>query len=269
MSIVKQYVMSLIAVLLLVGLSFGLIVSFNLIEEDRKYLSNRMDELDAKYNTIQKELTEAINKQEKVLMLMAVYRDGINTLKEQMDENNIELIDSLNELVHTQESMAEEIEELSATGGYGVITGELMPRPANLDEPMDEPFIEDDFVMFEEEHFENGTLIEEEGEGLEVVNLPPRESPVQKPAPVFTCPERDKSVNLDRYIRRLEFSDTTSVVLNYDVVGGEITNMFFTESKGNTGRRLYEALEKYLLASAIVVEPEGRECRLPFRIVVE
>ena len=54
-----------------------------------------------------------------------------------------------------------------------------------------------------------------------------------------------------------------------NVIEGEIQNMVFTESKGNTGRRLYEALERYLLDSAMIVEPEGRECRLPFRIVVE
>lgn len=259
----KNYVMTTIAVLLLSGLSFGLILSFNLIEQDRKYLIDRLDELDAKYNTMQQQVMEATNKQEKVLMLMAVYRDGINTLKEQMDDNNIELIESLNELVNNQETMAEEIEELSATGGYGVITGELTPPPANVDEPMDEPFTEEDFVMFEEEQFEDGELIEEEEvEGLEVL------TPLE-PAPVFACPERDRSVNLDRYIRRLEFSTTTSVVLNYDVIEGEIQNMVFTESKGNTGRRLYEALERYLLDSAMIVEPEGRECRLPFRIVVE
>tara|TARA_B100001564_G_scaffold359807_1_gene383111 strand:+ start:877 stop:1626 length:750 start_codon:yes stop_codon:yes gene_type:complete len=248
----RNYVMTTIAVLLLSGLSFGLILSFNLIEQDRQYLIDRLNELDAKYNTIQKELTEATNRQEKVLMLMAVYRDGINTLKEQMDEYNVGLVESINEVVGKQELLAEEIDSI------------FIPPPANLDEPMDEPFTEEDFIVLEEEQFDDGILVEEEEEveGLEVL------TPLE-PAPVFACPERDRSVNLDRYIRRLEFSKTTSVVLNYDVVEGEIQNMVFTESKGNTGRRLYEALEKYLLDSAIIIEPEGRECRLPFRIVVE
>lgn len=265
----KSYVTTIIATLLLGGLSFGLILSFNLIEEDRKYLTKRLNELDAKYNTMQQQVMEATNKQEKVLMLMAVYRDGINTLKSQMDEYNIELAEAINEVVGSQEVLAEELEELSATGGFGVLTGDLITSPANMDEPMDEPFTEEDFITFEEEQFENGEMIEEEAEGLDVVNLPPNEPPIQEPAPVFTCPERDRSVNLDRYIRRLEFSKTTSVVLNYDVVEGEIQNMVFTEGKGNVGRRLYEALEKYLLDSAMVIEPEGRDCRLPFRIVVE
>ena len=263
----KSYVTTIIATLLLGGLSFGLILSFNLIEEDRKYLTKRLNELDAKYNTMQQQLMEATNKQEKVLMLMAVYRDGINTLKLQMDEYNVELVENINEIVGNQEMLAEELEELSATGGFGVLTGNL--PPANMDEPMDEPFTEEDFITFEEEQFENGEMIEEEAEGLDVVNLPPNEPPIQEPAPVFACPERDRSVNLDRYIRRLDFSMTTSVVLNYDVIGGEIQNMVFTDSKGNTGRRLYEALEKYLLDSAMIIEPEGRDCRLPFRIVVE
>ena len=43
----RNYVMTTIAVLLLSGLSFGLILSFNLIEQDRKYLIDRLDELDA------------------------------------------------------------------------------------------------------------------------------------------------------------------------------------------------------------------------------
>ena len=258
----KSYVTTIIATLLLGGLSFGLILSFNLIEEDRKYLTKRLDELDAKYNTMQQQVMEATNKQEKVLMLMAVYRDGINTLKSQMDEYNIELVENINEIVGNQEVLAEELEELSATGGFGVLTGNL--PPANVDEPMDEPFTEEDFIVFEEEQFDDGILVEEveEVEGLEVL------TPLE-PAPVFACPERDRSVNLDRYIRRLEFSKTTSVVLNYDVVEGEINNMVFTEGKGNVGRRLYEALEKYLLDSAMIIEPEGRDCRLPFRIVVE
>ena len=247
----KSYVTTIIATLLLGGLSFGLILSFNLIEEDRKYLTKRLNELDAKYNTMQQQVMEATNKQEKVLMLMAVYRDGINTLKLQMDEYNIELAEAINEVVGNQELLAEEIDNI------------FIP-PANVDEPIDEPFKEEDFIVFEEEQFDDGILVEEveEVEGLEVL------TPLE-PAPVFACPERDRSVNLDRYIRRLEFSKTTSVVLNYDVVEGEINNMVFTEGKGNVGRRLYEALEKYLLDSAMIIEPEGRDCRLPFRIVVE
>jgi len=250
----RNYVMTTIAVLLLSGLSFGLILSFNLIEQDRQYLIERLNELDAKYNTMQQQVMEATNKQEKVLMLMAVYRDGINTLKLQMDEYNIELAEAINEVVGNQELLAEEIDNI------------FVPSPANLDEPIDEVFTEEDFVVFEEEQFDDGTLVEEveeeEVEGLEVL------TPLE-PAPIFACPERDRSVNLDRYIRRLEFSKTTSVVLNYDVVEGEINNMVFTEGKGNVGRRLYEALEKYLLDSAMIIEPEGRDCRLPFRIVVE
>ena len=247
----KSYVTTIIATLLLGGLSFGLILSFNLIEEDRKYLTKRLNELDAKYNTMQQQVMEATNKQEKVLMLMAVYRDGINTLKLQMDEYNIELAEAINQVVGNQELLAEEIDNIFVS-------------PANIDEPIDEPFTEDDFTVFEEEQFDDGILVEEEEEveGLEVL------TPL-KPAPVFACPERDRSVNLDRYIRRLEFSKTTSVVLNYDVVEGEINNIVFTEGKGNVGRRLYEALEKYLLDSAVIIEPEGRDCRLPFRIVVE
>ena len=79
----RNYVMTTIAVLLLSGLSFGLILSFNLIEQDRKYLDEQNQVLDAKYNTIQAEVRELEVKTEKVLMLMAVYRDGINILKQQ------------------------------------------------------------------------------------------------------------------------------------------------------------------------------------------
>ena len=157
----KSYVTTIIATLLLGGLSFGLILSFNLIEEDRKYLTKRLNELDAKYNTMQQQVMEATNKQEKVLMLMAVYRDGINTLKSQMDEYNIELVENINEIVGNQEVLAEELEELSATGGFGVLTGNL--PPANVDEPIDEPFTEEDFVIFEEEQFDDGEMIEEVG----------------------------------------------------------------------------------------------------------
>ena len=154
----KSYVTTIIATLLLGGLSFGLILSFNLIEEDRKYLTKRLNELDAKYNTMQQQVMEATNKQEKVLMLMAVYRDGINTLKLQMDEYNIELAEAINEVVGNQELLAEEIDNI------------FIP-PANVDEPIDEPFKEEDFIVFEEEQFDDGILVEEveEVEGLEVL----------------------------------------------------------------------------------------------------
>ena len=255
----RNYVMTTIAVLLLSGLSFGLILSFNLIEQDRKYLDEQNQVLDAKYNTIQAEVRELEVKTEKVLMLMAVYRDGINILKEQID-GNASTINTFNEALKEVDEDLTTVSELLLT--------QPPPPVANLNQVMDEPFeeefTEEDFVMFEEEDFEEGTLIEEVEEVEELEILTPLE-----PAPVFACPVRDKSVDLNRYIRRLEFSKTTTVVLNYDVVEGEITNMFFTDIKGNAGNRLFEALERYLLASAIIEEPEGRACRLPFRIVVE
>ena len=255
----RNYVMTTIAVLLLSGLSFGLILSFNLIEQDRKYLDEQNQVLDAKYNTIQAEVRELEVKTEKVLMLLAVYRDGINILKEQID-GNASTINTFNEALKEVDEDLTTVSELLLT--------QPPPPVANLNQVMDEPFeeefTEEDFVMFEEEDFEEGTLIEEVEEVEELEILTPLE-----PAPVFACPVRDKSVDLNRYIRRLEFSKTTTVVLNYDVVEGEITNMFFTDIKGNAGNRLFEALERYLLASAIIEEPEGRACRLPFRIVVE
>ena len=58
----------------------------------------------------------------------------------------------------------------------------------------------------------------------------------------------------------------------YEVANAEIVSHVvgqYTDIDGNAGNRLFEALEKYLLASAIVVDPEGRNCRLPFRINVE
>lgn len=269
----RNYVMTTIAVLLLSSLSFGLILSFNLIEQDRKYLDEQNQVLDAKYNTIQAEVRELEVKTDKVLMLMAVYRDGINTLKQQID-GNASTINTFNEALQEVDEELETVSEmyeqagLSATGGYGVLTSQTLPPPANFNQPVDEPieeeFTEEDFVIFEEEDFEEGTLVEEVEEVEELEILTPLE-----PAPVFACPVRDKSVDLNRYIRRLEFAETTTVVLNYDVVEGKITNMFFTDIKGNAGNRLFEALERYLLASAIIEEPEGRACRLPFRIVVE
>ena len=255
----RNYVMTTIAVLLLSSLSFGLILSFNLIEQDRKYLDEQNQVLDAKYNTIQAEVRELEVKTEKVLMLMAVYRDGINILKQQID-GNASTINTFNEALQEVDEDLTTVSELLLT--------QPPPPVANLNQVMDEPFeeefTEEDFVMFEEEDFEEGTLVEEVEEVEELEILTPLE-----PAPVFACPVRDKSVDLNRYIRRLEFAETTTVVLNYDVVEGEITNMFFTYIKGNAGNRLFEALERYLLASAIIEEPEGRACRLPFRIVVE
>lgn len=246
MNIAKQYAVALILTVMFAGLMLTLIVAFQTIDKDQQQQGDMLLALDKKYNLLHEEMTEIDNKQQKIMMLMGVYRDGINTLKVKMDEYNVALVEGLDELAGSQELLNESVESLRLT----------LP-PVNFDEPMDDPIIEEDFSIFEEE------VVTEETE-LVVSDPTPEPAPV-----VFTCPERDRSVSLDRYIRRIDFNQTTSVSLNYDVMNGEITNMYFNEGKGNVGRRLYEALEKYLLDSAIVVEPEGRDCRLPFRIVVE
>ena len=246
MNIAKQYAVALILTVMFAGLMLTLIVAFQTIDKDQQQQGDMLLALDKKYNLLHEEMTELDNKQQKIMMLMGVYRDGINTLKVKMDEYNVALVEGLDELAGSQELLNESVESLRLT----------LP-PVNFDEPIDDPIIEEDFSIFEEE------VVTEETE-LVVSDPTPEPAPV-----VFACPERDRSVNLDRYIRRIDFNQTTSVSLNYDVMNGEITNMYFNEGKGNVGRRLYEALEKYLLDSAIVVEPEGRGCRLPFRIVVE
>ena len=246
MNIAKQYAVALILTVMFAGLMLTLIVAFQTIDKDQQQQGDMLLALDKKYNLLHEEMTEIDNKQQKIMMLMGVYRDGINTLKVKMDEYNVALVEGLDELAGSQELLNESVESLRLT----------LP-PVNFDEPMDDPIIEEDFSIFEEE------VVTEETE-LVVSDPTPEPAPV-----VFTCPERDRSVSLDRYIRRIDFNQTTSVSLNYDVMNGEITNMYFNEGKGNVGRRLYEALEKYLLDSAMIVEPEGRDCRLPFRIVVE
>jgi hypothetical protein len=246
MNIAKQYAVALILTVIFAGLMLTLIVAFQTIDKDQQQQGDMLLALDKKYNLLHEEMTEIDNKQQKIMMLMGVYRDGINTLKVKMDEYNVALVEGLDELADSQELLNESVESLRLT----------LP-PVNFDEPMDDPIIEEDFSIFEEE------VVTEETE-LVVSDPTPEPAPV-----VFACPERDRSVSLDRYIRRIDFNQTTSVSLNYDVMNGEITNMYFNEGKGNVGRRLYEALEKYLLDSAMVVEPEGRGCRLPFRIVVE
>jgi|TARA_R100000482_G_C5102843_1_gene136504 hypothetical protein len=246
MNIAKQYAVALILTVMFAGLMLTLIVAFQTIDKDQQQQGDMLLALDKKYNLLHEEMTEIDNKQQKIMMLMGVYRDGINTLKVKMDEYNVALVEGLDELAGSQELLNESVESLRLT----------LP-PVNFDEPMDDPIIEEDFSIFEEE------VVTEETE-LVVSDPTPEPAPV-----VFTCPERDRSVSLDRYIRRIDFNQTTSVSLNYDVMNGEITNMYFNEGKGNVGRRLYEALEKYLLDSAMIVEPEGRGCRLPFRIVVE
>ena len=246
MNIAKQYAVALILTVMFAGLMLTLIVAFQTIDKDQQQQGDMLLALDKKYNLLHEEMTEIDNKQQKIMMLMGVYRDGINTLKVKMDEYNVALVEGLDELAGSQELLNESVESLRLT----------LP-PVNFDEPMDDPIIEEDFSIFEEE------VVTEETE-LVVSDPTPEPAPV-----VFTCPERDRSVSLDRYIRRIDFNQTTSVSLNYDVMNGEITNMYFNEGKGNVGRRLYEALEKYLLDSAMIIEPEGRDCRLPFRIVVE
>lgn len=249
MSIFKQYVMSLLAVLLLCALMFGLVISFNVSDQDRKQLENELNILNEKYNTLQQEVEEIENSRQKMALLMRVYRDGINVLNERITTNTSEIEDNYDRLVAVDNWIKDEI-----------LLAEQIARQV-----IEEPIIEEPIIEGSTEE------IEELVEDPPMIPLAPSvlEPVVEETPVVYSCPSRDKSIDLDRYIRRLEFSKTTSVVLNYDVVEGEVANVFFTDIKGNAGKRLFDALEKYLLDSAIIKEPEGRACRLPFRIVVE
>ena len=249
MSIFKQYVMSLLAVLLLCALMFGLVISFNVSDQDRKQLENELNILNEKYNTLQQEVEEIENSRQKMALLMRVYRDGINVLNERITTNTSEIEDNYDRLVAVDNWIKDEI-----------LLAEQIARQV-----IEEPIIEEPIIEGSTEE------IEELVEDPPMIPLAPivLEPVVEETPVVYSCPSRDKSIDLDRYIRRLEFSKTTSVVLNYDVVEGEVANVFFTDIKGNAGKRLFDALEKYLLDSAIIKEPEGRACRLPFRIVVE
>tara|TARA_B100000579_G_C22846492_1_gene864715 strand:- start:3842 stop:4597 length:756 start_codon:yes stop_codon:yes gene_type:complete len=251
MNIFKQYAVALVAVLLLVGLSFGLIVSFNLIVEDRKYLENELNMLDEKYNQLQQEVTEIETSRQKMVLLMQVYRDGINILNERITTNESEIEDNYDRLVAVDNWIKDEI-VLAEQIARSVVVNEVIEEEEIIEEGTEEKI---------EELVEDPPIIPSAPDVPEIVE---EETPV-----VYACPNRDRSVELNRYIRRLEFEKSTSVVLNYDVIEGQIVNRVFTNGTGDTSRRLYDALERYLIDSAIIIEPEGRDCRLPFRINVE
>ena len=255
----------MIAVILLSALSLGLVISFNLIEQDRIYLDQKSQELEAKYNSIQQQLTETINKQDKMLMVMGVYRDGINTLKEELDTSRTILATNISNLTTVQEEMTDDLialQEKSATGGFGVITGQIQtPMPV-------EDYTES--VVHEVEEEVKGVLHTTEEEVLNppILLASPPEVQEEITPVVFECPKFSKG-NIDNYIRRINFKKTTEVLLTFDVIDGVVDNVVVRETNvANT--RLFDALEKYLRDNALV-EPNMAvsDCRLPFRINVE
>ena len=251
----KNFTIFSIAVLLFIGLSLGLALSFNLIEEDRKDLTERTLELEAKYNTIQKELTEALNKQDKVLLLMGVYRDGINTLKEQIDYNS-RTLNTFNIMLEDLEAQSEMQKDLlSEQEEQRIETQQVFENNIEMKEE----------VVLEEEP-EQGVVIE----NSVTPPTPPvpiaKEEEVDMTPVVFTCPKFKKG-NLDRYIKRITFrQDTTKVLLTFDVIDGVITNVVVRETNV-ADRKLFGALERYLRDNAIIESNMSvTNCRLPFRV---
>ena len=137
MNIFKQYAMSLVAVLLLVGLSFGLIVSFNLIEQDRKYLENELNMLDEKYNQLQQEVTEIENSRQKMVLLMGVYRDGINILNDRITTNESEIEDNYDRLVAVDNWIKDEI-VLAEQIARSVVANEVIEEEEIIEEGTEE-----------------------------------------------------------------------------------------------------------------------------------
>tara|TARA_R110001606_G_scaffold121128_1_gene253117 strand:- start:341 stop:1057 length:717 start_codon:yes stop_codon:yes gene_type:complete len=170
-----------------------------------------------------------------------------NVLNEKIDLRVKELIDNdliltkeLMSLSDIQEEQAQKLlqveEEYSATGGLGVLTGELF-----LSQENEENIIE---VIKEDEPVEQPIIIEE--------------------AILYSCPKPDWSVDFGKFVNKISFNRTTRFSVTYDIKEGALTNIVFSK---NVSSKLNKAVVKFLNA-AISKENNVTTCSIPFAIEV-
>ena len=169
-----------------------------------------------------------------------VYFEGV--LNEKFDDVSYEL-SQLDELVTNDDFLFEEINNIKeeyagVNAGLGVLTGYHVVGG----EPVEEVIEETIEVITE----------------AEVLDIP---EPI-----VYTCPKLSRSVNFADYIDKISFTRTVNVVIGYDILDGELSNVRVIEGKANS--KLLRAINRYLADAIPMSDATITNCSTPFTIEV-
>ena len=176
-----------------------------------------------------------------------VYFEGV--LNEKFDDVSYEL-SQLDELVTNDDFLFEELNSIreeyaGVNAGLGVLTGYHVLGS--------EPVVE----VIEETVEETIEVITEVFEA-EVLDIP---EPV-----VYTCPKLSRSVNFADYIDKISFTRTVNVVMGYDILDGELSNVRVIEGRANS--KLLRAINRYLADAIPMSDATITNCSTPFTIEV-
>ena len=172
-----------------------------------------------------------------------VYFEGV--LNEKFDDVSHEL-SQLDELVTNDDFLFEEINNIKeeyagVNAGLGVLTGYHVVGGEPVEEVIEET-IEVITEVFE----------------AEVLDIP---EPI-----VYTCPKLSRSVNFADYIDKISFTRTVNVVIGYDILDGELSNVRVIEGKANS--KLLRAINRYLADAIPMSDATITNCSTPFTIEV-
>lgn len=172
-----------------------------------------------------------------------VYFEGV--LNEKFDDVSYEL-SQLDELVTNDDFLFEEINNIKeeyagVNAGLGVLTGYHVVGGEPVEEVIEET-IEVITEVFE----------------AEVLDIP---EPI-----VYTCPKLSRSVNFADYIDKISFTRTVNVVIGYDILDGELSNVRVIEGKANS--KLLRAINRYLADAIPMSDATITNCSTPFTIEV-
>lgn len=205
------------------------------LKQEQTEVANKINVLFDNYSSINNALSFYESDTD---MNMAQIREALVVLDE-LSANDSMLMGRL-EVIYDKQieqgiKLSEVREEYSATGGFGVLTGEVA--------------------------IGNAEVI---AEPIEILPEPePEPEPIEEPV-VFSCPSPDRSVDFGRYISKISFNRDVRFTIDFDIQDGQITNQVFSK-KINT--KLKKAVAKYL-SDSLDTTNNASNCSLPFAIEV-
>lgn len=208
------------------------------LKQEQSAVANKIDALFDNYSAIDNALSfyEADTN-----MNLEQIRETLLVLDE-LGTTDTMLMSRLERIQDTQEVQGQELlnvkEEYSATGGFGVLTGEIA-------------------LGIVTETVEVPVVVVEEPEP-EVI-----EEPVVEPI-VYSCPRPDRSVDFGSFISKIPFSRDTRFSVAFDIQNQEIVNVEFSKRLNS---KLTKAVVKYLDKS-LTKDNDVKDCSLPFAIEV-
>ena len=211
------------------------------LKQEQSTVANKIDALFDNYSAVDNALSfyEADTS-----MSLEQIRETLLVLDELGTTDNM-LMSRLERIQDTQEVQGQELldvrEEYSATGGFGVLTGEIAlgttPEPVEV--------------------VETPIAVVEEPEPEVIVET------VVEPI-VYLCPSPDSSVDFGEYVSKIVFSRDTRFTVSYDIQNNTITNVVFSKRLSS---RLTKAVTNYL-DNSIDTTNNTTNCSIPFAIEV-